>query len=265
MAAGDTYPAITVTVAVGDAAADSVTDSVTVSGGSEPIGTTGNDTSSDGILVVSPPPPAGVTPAAVPVPAPTPPPVMKSVQPDTAGSVSLPGTATVDWAAGALPADTTVAIAPIAATSRSIFLGPGATVVSIVATAPDGTEVHSLSAALEIDFPHAPAGFVPETSEDGVTCRAIPLLAGKTLPSGQPDGYIRNGSTIEVLTRHLSLFALAAPAATAFTVGTTAKLSTSKHLLDVTVTASRETARRSRASQPRQGGEPLASLGCLPA
>ena len=241
LAAGDTYPAITVTVAVGDAAADSVTDSVTVSGGSEPIGTTGNDTSSDGILVVSPPPPAGVTPAAVPVPAPTPPPVMKSVQPDTAGSVSLPGTATVDWAAGALPADTTVAIAPIAATSRSIFLGPGATVVSIVATAPDGTEVHSLSAALEIDFPHAPAGFVPETSEDGVTWRAIPLLAGKTLPSGQPDGYIRNGSTIEVLTRHLSLFALAAPAATAFTVGTTAKLSTSKHLLVVTVTASRET------------------------
>ncbi len=241
LAAGDTYPAITISVAVGDSTADSVTNSATVSGGSEPAGTTGNDSSSDGILVVSPPPPAGDTPAAVPAPAPTPPPVVKSVQPDTAGSVSLPDTATVDWTAGALPADTTVAITPMAVPSGSSFLGPGATVVSIVATAPDGTEIHSLSAPLEIDFPDVPAGFVPETSEDGVTWRAIPLLAGKTLPSGQPDGYIRSGSTVEVLTRHLTLFALVAPTATAFNLSTTAKLTTSKHLLVVTVTTSRET------------------------
>jgi hypothetical protein len=37
----------------------------------------------------------------------------------------------------------------------------------------------------------------------------IPRLAGTTLPAGQPDGWYLNGSTLHILTRHLTKFALA--------------------------------------------------------
>ena len=174
--------------------------------------------------------------------------------------------------AGALPADTTVAIAPTPAAVGSTFLGPGATVVSVVATAPDGTgDPRAARLRSRSTSRTPPAGFVPETSEDGITWRVIPLLRVRDLPTGQPDGYIRTGSTVQVFTRHLTLFAIAAPSLaivaprlSTFAISTSAKLTGSKHVLTVTVRTTQTThvllTLRSHGKAIRSG-----IAGCRPA
>ena len=232
-------------MSVASGAADSMTNTATVSGGSEPIGAAGNDTATDTIVLATSGG-SGSTPASTPAAAAGA--ATGVVQPNAPGSASLASTATVTWPAGALPAGTTVSIAPTPAGFASTFLGPGAAVVSVVATASDGTAIHALPTPLEIDFPNAPAGFVPETSEDGITWRAIPLLAAASLPLGQPDGYIRAGSTVQVFTRHLTLFAIAAPRLAivaprlgTFAISTSAKMTGSKHVLTVVVKTTQKT------------------------
>ena len=245
LGAGSSYPAITLTVSVASGAADSMTNTATVSGGSEPLGAVGNNTATDTIVLATSGG-SGSTPPSTPGGAAGA--VTEVVQPNAPGSASLANIATVTWTAGALPAGITVSISPMPAVVGSTFLGPGATVVSIVATASDGTAIHALPTPLEIDFPNAPAGFVPQTSEDGITWRAIPLLASAILPAGQSDGYIHAGSTVQVFTRHLSLFAIAAPSLTivaprpnTFAISTSAKLTDSKHVLTVTVKTTQKT------------------------
>jgi hypothetical protein len=242
LGAGSPYPTITLTVAIAGTAADSVTNTAIVSGGSEPLAVAGNDTATDTIVLAAPQPPASTTTTTTTTSTTTPAatgagaaPLTNTVQPGRPGTVLLPDTAKVVWPAGALPADTTVSVAASPATSGSTFLGPGATVVSIVASTPGGAIIHSLPSPLEIDFPNAPAGFVPQTSEDGLNWRAIPPLpTGGKLPAAQPDGYFRTGTTVRVFTRHLTLFAIAPPMATA-------SAARKSHILTVTVTTTRKT------------------------
>jgi hypothetical protein len=61
---------------------------------------------------------------------------------------------------------------------------------------------------IAVTFHNVPTDYVPTTSENGTTWRAIPLLAALPLPDGQPDGYVRDGHTLTIYTHHLSLFAV---------------------------------------------------------
>jgi hypothetical protein len=257
LAPGASYPAISVTVGVAASTADTATNRVTVSGGGEQASLATDDTAIDAISIVSqatPPTPTPALPAA-----PSTGSVTKTVEANAAGSVSVSGTATVTWAPNALPPSTSVSLAPTpAASAGSTSLGVGATVVSVVATAPDGTPIHTLAQPLEIDFPNAPADFVPQTSEDGTTWRAIALIAsGGSLPAGQPDGYLRVGTTVEVFTRHLTLFAIAAAptkAAAPLVVKTSATLIRSRRVLTVVVATTLQT---HVALDLRRGGKQL--------
>jgi hypothetical protein len=53
-----------------------------------------------------------------------------------------------------------------------------------------------------------PAGFVPAVSQDGINFRALAQLASRTLPAGQLDGYYRDGTSVHILTRHFTYFAV---------------------------------------------------------
>ena len=126
-------------------------------------------------------------------------------------STSAPGSSTqvtVAWdpATFTTAADVTVDPTP-SLTSTATLLGAGNSLVSIVATDPaTGQPIHTLSTPMDIVFANVPAGYVPTVSTDGVTFRALSLLAGTTLPADQQDGYYIAGGVIHVLTRHLTLF-----------------------------------------------------------
>jgi hypothetical protein len=81
-------------------------------------------------------------------------------------------------------------------------------VVEILARWVDGSgELHSFSTPLDIAFKDG-TGVIPATAEVGGSWRMIPHLDAASLPAGQPDGYYRDGTTLHVLTHHLTLFGL---------------------------------------------------------
>jgi hypothetical protein len=114
---------------------------------------------------------------------------------------------TVASPAGGATAPPGAAAAPPATPTATTTCAPN-DVVSVV-TAADGTVLHTFPVPLEVDFTGASALFVPSTSDDGTTWRRIPELAAPSLPSGQRDGYVRDGTTVRIFTHHLSLFAVA--------------------------------------------------------
>lgn len=70
-----------------------------------------------------------------------------------------------------------------------------------------GTAVHNFDEALRIEVDNSADKVVPATLVGGFW-RAIPAVPGTSLPSGWDDGFVRNGSNIRILTRHLSHFTL---------------------------------------------------------
>jgi hypothetical protein len=184
----------------------------------------GLDTSDNTVSVVVTPPPPPTTPTPPP---PAPPPAGSSantvsVTVDTTGgsrviAVAPPG------AAGPSAPSTTVTISAASVGTQPVIVhvdptppatsvplvGAGNQVVSIVITnAVTGQVIHALSAPIDIALRNPPKGYVPVTSEDGITFRAVPRLSGTTLPAGQQDGYFVDAEgSIHILTRHVTIFA----------------------------------------------------------
>ena len=72
-----------------------------------------------------------------------------------------------------------------------------------------GTSEHAFSAPLDVTLDGAGDGTLAATSEDGLTWRMIPPVPQPgVLPDGWQDGFYRVGSTMHILTRHLSTFAV---------------------------------------------------------
>lgn len=133
-----------------------------------------------------------------------------TVVPPSSSGAPTATSVSVDWAPdtfGAVPAHVEVSIAT-APSVPGIQFAPGA-VVSVQATTAAGAAVASLTDVLDVAIAGAPDDFVPLYSHDGITWTAIPELAGTTLSPAASDGWYRDGSTLHVLTRHLTLFALA--------------------------------------------------------
>lgn len=77
----------------------------------------------------------------------------------------------------------------------------------------NGDLLHELAAPIEIVFPSPPSGFVPAVSQDGVTFRALAPISGPPLPDSMDDGfYIAENGDVHVLARHVTIFAVVAPA-----------------------------------------------------
>ena len=70
-----------------------------------------------------------------------------------------------------------------------------------------GGSVHDFVKPVEIEVDNSAAQVVPATLVGG-SWRAIRVVPGTTLPSGWHDGFVRDGSSIRILTRHLSFFTL---------------------------------------------------------
>jgi adhesin/invasin len=71
------------------------------------------------------------------------------------------------------------------------------------------TDVHAFDAPIELTLPDPAGNGTPVTAEPGAAWRGIPALAtAGSLPAAQPDGYWRVGSTVHILTRHLSFFTI---------------------------------------------------------
>jgi uncharacterized repeat protein (TIGR01451 family) len=134
--------------------------------------------------------------------------VERSVEVNEPGTLTAPGSrATVSWPAAAItePIILTVQSASASATT----FGAGNQVISITAQrTSDGRPVTSFAAPFDIAFPNVPASFVPAVSQDGVTFRQLAQLSSRSLPAGQQDGYYRDGTTVHILTRHLTFFAV---------------------------------------------------------
>ena len=80
-------------------------------------------------------------------------------------------------------------------------------IVEVIARWTDGSgQLHHFNAPLDIAFQNA-TGLVPATAESGGSWRMIDHVNG-SLASSQDDGWYREGSTLHVLTRHLTLFGL---------------------------------------------------------
>lgn len=118
------------------------------------------------------------------------------------------------WSSGTFTSDVTVTAVTAAASSSSTppaLSGFSAGSVAVALTfSSGGGDVHTFAEPLEIVFPDAAAHLAPGySSDDGATWRAIPLLAGTTLPAGQQDGYYRDAvGAVHVLTLHASYFGL---------------------------------------------------------
>jgi hypothetical protein len=148
----------------------------------------------------------------------TPPPVEANTSPSAQTTVSSPdGSWSLTVPAGAMPAGSnpnTWVVVRLAPTSPSAIPPAPAgvtlqTVVEVLARWVDGSgELHSFPTPLDVAFKNS-AGLIPATAEIGGSWRMIPRLDGPALPAGQPDGYYRDGTTLHVLTHHLTLFGLA--------------------------------------------------------
>jgi len=118
---------------------------------------------------------------------------------------------TVAWAPGAFGA----APAHVSATVRTpvktegVQFAAGSAVLEIDAVTDSGQAITALNDALDITIPDAPADVAPMYQRGNNPWVIIPRLSGTTLPAGQPDGWYRHGSTIHILTRHLTKFGLA--------------------------------------------------------
>jgi predicted esterase YcpF (UPF0227 family) len=164
----------------------------------------------------------------------------------TAGSAPAVVTAIVNWAAGAIATNAKVVETPITAPLAGGFQA-SAVAVQVMVTAADGTTVHAFAIPLQITFKNVSADDFPTTSETaGTTWRAIPLLTSLPLPSGQPDGYIRTGSTITIYTHHLSLFAVQRPTRAIASATETASKSTSN------ATSSRDATKKRAATATKK-------------
>jgi hypothetical protein len=70
-----------------------------------------------------------------------------------------------------------------------------------------GAEVHDFTKPLDVRAPSAAANALPAVLE-GSSWRVLVQVTGTQLPSGQQDGFYRDGTDVHILTRHLSSFAL---------------------------------------------------------
>ena len=171
--------------------------------------------------VVAAPPAAESSPAlqTQPEPKPETPPasLTTSVPPATAGAVSVApmgGNAaptTVGWAAGtfgAAPAKVSATVAP-PAKSGGVQFAAGSSVIQIDAVTDSGQQITTLDGVLDIAIPNAPPDVAPMYQRSSDPWVVIPRLPGTTLPAAQPDGWYLEGSTLHILTRHLTKFGLA--------------------------------------------------------
>jgi hypothetical protein len=184
----------------------------------------GIDTSENtvSVVVTPPPPPASPPPPGSPPPPPgssantvsitvsptTGPLVIAAASPGATGP-SGPSTTVTISAASVGDRPVVVHVDPTPPATSVPLVGAGNQVVSVIITdASTGQVIHELTAPIDIALRNPPRGYVPVTSQDGVTFRAVPLLAGSTLPPGQQDGYyVDDAGTIHILTRHVTIFA----------------------------------------------------------
>jgi hypothetical protein len=141
-----------------------------------------------------------------------------AAQPGQPGSVTVVSPqsgrqVSVQWTGTTFGAPTTLTVdpAPILGTGVTLV---GADNILVRVTATDSTtgdRVTRFAGPLELVFPQAPAGYIPVVSEDGVHFRALTRIAGP-LPASRSDGYYVAADGIHVLTRHLTIFAVLAPA-----------------------------------------------------
>jgi hypothetical protein len=127
--------------------------------------------------------------------------------PDGTYSVTMPANA---WPAGANPSSWLIVrlepTNPTAIPSSSFLLE---SVVEIIARWADGSgQLHTFSAPVGIAFFNLRARLVPTTVDNGAWRMIRHVPTDGQLPSGWADGYYRAGSTVHVLTRHLSIFGM---------------------------------------------------------
>lgn len=127
--------------------------------------------------------------------------------PSTVSATLTPDTAT-------LSATLSLKLEPV--TTPSAGFGGGSTggiFVKVEATdTSTNSPVTQLPAPLAIRIGNPPAGFSPAYSSDGVTFRGIPSIAPRTtLNAGEQDGYYLDGTTVVILTRHLTIFGMVKP------------------------------------------------------
>lgn len=152
-----------------------------------------------------PPPPNGGGSAGAP-------PVQATALPGEAGTLTASdGATTVTWPAAAFGGDAVIVEMQPQTGSEFQALPPNSVVVEVSAYLLSSRQpVTQLGGVMELIFRNAAPGVTPFVSNDGTAWREIPELSGTTLPAGQPDGWYRDsGNTLHVLTRHLTLFALA--------------------------------------------------------
>jgi hypothetical protein len=186
----------------------------------------GIDTSDNTVSVVVNPPPPATPPPSSPPASPPPPtgssantvsitvspttgPLVIAAAPPGATGPTGPSTTVTISAASVGDKPVVVHVDPTPPATSVPLVGAGNQVVSVIITdASTGQVIHELTAPIDIALRNPPKGYVPVTSQDGVTFRAVPLLAGATLPAGQQDGYyVDDAGTIHILTRHVTIFA----------------------------------------------------------
>jgi ELWxxDGT repeat protein len=122
--------------------------------------------------------------------------------------VAADSAAALTWEPGTFASDVTLVAKPVTTAGVAAIAG-GSTVVSITATDSSGRPVTTLAKPLVIHFPAGFAGAVPASSSDGFAWTPMPLLESPALPDGQRDGYfVRADGSVDVYTRHLTLFGL---------------------------------------------------------
>lgn len=145
------------------------------------------------------------------------PPVVAATAPGSSGTLatSVPGLvaeAVVHWSPDTFSTPVQVMLDPAPALPAAL-VGSGNSVVSVTVIDQNGNPIHELAAPLEIVFTAPPAGFVPAVSTDGITFRALAMLAGPPLPDSMQDGfYLSANGDVHVLTRHVTYFAIVSKA-----------------------------------------------------
>jgi hypothetical protein len=141
-----------------------------------------------------------------------------TTQPSAAGTVAVAPTGggnaatTVDWSAATFGTAAAHVSATVAAPLKTtgVQFAAGSSVIQIDAVTDSGQPITALSDVLDIAIPHVGSDVVPMYQRGDNPWVVIPRLGGTTLPAGQPDGWYRDGSTLHILTRHLTRFGLAA-------------------------------------------------------
>ncbi|MHB8471058.1 MAG: hypothetical protein ACYDCH_15085, partial [Gaiellaceae bacterium] len=138
--------------------------------------------------------------------------VQKKATPTIADTLTTSdGAATISWPAQTFGTDVEVTMTPqTRASLPNLNLPPNSIVVDVRAFIVQTNQpVSALGQVVDLHFPNAPGGTVPQVSEDGMTWRTIPALPTLNLPDGQRDGWFRDSDgTLHVLTRHFTYYAL---------------------------------------------------------